>query len=63
MSLTDANGQTIGYGYDEIGRQVAASHPPPSLATSDDLVSIAFAYDPNNNPVGVAETWTGEWTY
>ena len=29
------------------------------MPTGDDLASIAFTYDPNNNPTSIVETWTG----
>ena len=59
MGLEDADGQTLAYTYDALDRQSTAAYPAPAVPTGDDLAAIAFAYDPNNNPVSIVETWTG----
>jgi RHS repeat-associated protein len=52
----DANGQVVTIGYDALGRETSRSFPADA-ATADDLLSIAVAYDPNNNPLTVTESF------
>ncbi|MGH7860153.1 MAG: hypothetical protein ACREQY_22735, partial [Candidatus Binatia bacterium] len=57
--LVDPLGQSFSWSFDELDRETLASYPLPTPPRGDELLSIATVYDPNGNPLTVAETFSG----
>ncbi len=57
ITSTDAKGQTITSGYDELDREVLRSYSAPVHPVADAIQSIAFTWDPNSNLVDAVESY------
>lgn len=58
-TMVDANGRTVSYVYDVLNRKDLATYAASGSPSANDIISIDYQYDPNNNLTDVIETFNG----
>jgi RHS repeat-associated protein len=59
-TFTDANGKVFVSAFDNLNRKILSNYPASNEPSSNDILSISYDYDANNNLLNVTEVFRSE---